>query len=130
VAKTAKSSDVTGRPKTGGRQRGARNKRTLATERALADVAAKITGALGADAFQGDAHSLLIAVYKDTTHPIELRVLAAKAAIGYEQPRLAAIEGRVDGKLTLEQLVGASMAIGSNFVASRSLFREHKQTLY
>jgi len=56
------------------------NKRTVAAERALADAAAKITGALGAGAFEGDAHALLMAVYKDVGQPIDLRVLAAKAA--------------------------------------------------
>jgi hypothetical protein len=76
----------------GGRQRGTKNKRTVAVERALADTAAKITGTLGAEAFQGDAHALLMAVYKDATQPIELRVLAAKAAIGYEKSRLATVE--------------------------------------
>jgi hypothetical protein len=35
-------------------------------------------------AFAGDAHDLLMAFYKDTSHRIELRLDAAKAAIGYE----------------------------------------------
>jgi hypothetical protein len=64
------------------------NKRTVAAERAQADAAAKITGALGSDAFEGDAHALLMPVYKDATQPIELRAVAAKAAIGYEKPRV------------------------------------------
>jgi hypothetical protein len=50
-----------------------------------------------------------MAVYKDPRQPIELRVTAAKAAIGYEKPRLAAIEGMVEGVLMLEQIVRASM---------------------
>jgi hypothetical protein len=66
----------------GGRQKGTPNKRTVALEKALADAAAKITGA-------GDAHALLMAVYKDSRQPIELRVAAAKAAIGFEKPRLS-----------------------------------------
>jgi hypothetical protein len=89
----------------GGRQRGTKNKRTVAAERAIADAAAKITGALGADAFQGDAHALLMAVYKDTAQPIELRVLAARAAIGYEKPRLASFDAKMDGQITLAMLV-------------------------
>jgi hypothetical protein len=93
----------------GGRQKGTPNKCTVALEAALAEAADKITGALGADAFDGDAHALLMAVYKDAHQPIELRVAAAKAAIGFEKLRLAAIEGKVEGVLTLEQLVRASM---------------------
>jgi len=85
-----------------------KNKRTVARERAQAETAVKITEALGADAFEGDAHAFLMGVYKDATQPIELRILAARAAIGYEKPRLAAVEGKVEGKLTLEQLVAAS----------------------
>jgi hypothetical protein len=100
---------IKGTPKTGGRQRGTKNKRTLAFEYALADTATKITGALGADAFDGDAHALLMAIYKDAAQPIELRMDAAKAAIGYEKPRLAAVEGKVEGRMTLEQLVLESM---------------------
>ena len=33
----------------------------------------KIAGAFGADAFDGDAHAVLIAIYKDAAQPIELR---------------------------------------------------------
>jgi hypothetical protein len=96
----------------GGRQRGVKNKRTVARERALADTAAKITGVLGAGAFEGDAHALLMAVYKDMTRPIELRMDAAKAAIGYEKPRLAAVDAKHTGTITLEELIGLSYETG------------------
>jgi hypothetical protein len=43
-------------------------------------------------AFEGDAHALLIAVYKNPEMPMTLRVDSAKAAIGYEKPRLNASE--------------------------------------
>jgi hypothetical protein len=89
----------------GGRQSGTRNKRTVALEAALAEAADQITGALGAEAFDGDAHALLMAVYRDARQPIELRVAAAKAAIGFEKPRLAAIEGKIEGVLTLEMII-------------------------
>jgi hypothetical protein len=92
----------------GGRKCGTKNKRTLARERAQAETAVKITEALGADAFEGDAHAFLTAIYKDVAQPIGLRMDAAKAAIGYEKPRLAAVEGKVEGRMTLEQLVMAS----------------------
>ena len=48
------------------------------------------------ESFDGDAHTLLIATYRDLSQPIEIRLDAAKAAIGYETPRLAAIDHRAD----------------------------------
>jgi hypothetical protein len=101
-----------GRPKTGGRKRGTPNKWTVARERAVAGAARKITAALGDDAFQGDAHALLMAVYKDPRQPVQLRLEAARAAIAYEKPRLAAVEAKVEGRMTLEQLVLASYQQG------------------
>lgn len=41
------------------------------------------------NAFQGDAHALLVAVYKDPSVPLELRVDAAKKAVHFEKPALA-----------------------------------------
>jgi hypothetical protein len=93
------------RPKTGGRKRGVKNKRTVALERAQAVTAIKIEDALGPQAFPGDAHAFLMAVYKDEAQGIELRVQAAKAAIGYEKPRLTAVDSKVGGGLTLEQML-------------------------
>jgi hypothetical protein len=101
-----------GQPKTGGRKRGTPNKRTAERERAVAAAARKITAALGDDAFQGDAHALLMAVYKDPQQPSELRLEAARAAIGYEKPKLAAVETKIDGRVTLEQLVMGSLRQG------------------
>jgi hypothetical protein len=75
----------------GGRQRGVKNKRTAALAQAQADAAAKVTQALGDAAFDGDAHALLVSVYRDTTQPMELRLNAAKAAIAYEKPRLQSV---------------------------------------
>ena len=54
----------------GGRQRGAKNKRTLALEQAQAEASVKIEATLGADAFQGDAHALLSSVYKARRSPL------------------------------------------------------------
>jgi nicotinic acid phosphoribosyltransferase len=73
-----------------------KHKRTVALERAQAEAAVKIGDALGAEAFGGDAHALLMAVYKDPSQSIELRVQAAKAAIGYEKPRLTAVDAKID----------------------------------
>ena len=81
-------------PKTGkprGRPKGARNRRTEERERLVRETAAAIEGALP-EAFAGDAHAYLMAVYKDESKPLKDRLAAATAAIGYEKPRLAAVE--------------------------------------
>jgi hypothetical protein len=75
----------------GGRQTGTPNKRTEALTRAQAEASEKVTLALGPDAFNGDAHALLVSVYRDMNLPMELRLNAAKAAVAYEKPRLQAI---------------------------------------
>jgi hypothetical protein len=103
---------MAGRPKTGGHRRGVKNKRTVALERVQAETAGKIADALGAQAFAGDAHALLMGVYKDESQPIELRVHAAKAAIGYEKPRLTAVDAKVEGGITLEELIYMSYPNG------------------
>lgn len=79
----------TGKPR--GRPKGSPNKRTVERVEAMAETARAIGAALP-EAFAGDAHSLLVAIYKDVTRPIELRIDAAKAAIRYETPALAAVE--------------------------------------
>jgi len=76
----------------GGRAKGRPNKRTTGLQEAQQQAAQKLAEALGESCFEGDAHALLMAVYKDKTQPIELRVDAAKAAVGYEKPRLQATE--------------------------------------
>ena len=93
----------------GGRQRGAKNKRTVARERAQAEAAMRITEALGTEAFPGDAHAYLVAIYKDPAQPIERRMDAAKATIGYEKPRLAAVDTTHTGDgLSLVELINSS----------------------
>jgi hypothetical protein len=75
----------------GGRKTGTPNKRTQELREAMT-TAAKQIEQLIADAFEGDAHALLVAIYKDPTRTIELRLEAAKAAIGYEKSRLASVQ--------------------------------------
>jgi hypothetical protein len=75
----------------GGRQRGTPNRRTLALAQAQAETTVKIAAALGSDAFNGDALAFLQAIYKDRTQAVELRLNAARHAVAYERPRLAAI---------------------------------------
>jgi hypothetical protein len=71
----------------GGRQKGTRNKRSKALDDARARAEALIEGTIPG-AFVGNAHALLMAIYKDPALPLHVRVDAAKAAIGYEKPRL------------------------------------------
>ncbi|MGC1859666.1 MAG: hypothetical protein WA733_00700 [Methylocystis sp.] len=85
----------------GGRQRGTKNKRTLDLARAQAETSEKFTAALGPAAFTGDAHALLMSIYRDASQPVELRVTAARAAIPFEKTRLSATElsGRAGGPI-------------------------------
>jgi hypothetical protein len=89
----------------GGRQKGVPNKRTVALAQAQAEASEKITAALGDAAFNGDAHALLVSVYRDTTQPMELRLHAAKAAVPFERPRLASVEAKVEAKLSWAHFV-------------------------
>src|SRR6478736_5819973 len=79
----------TGRPR--GRPVGAKNQYTRDREARVNEAAAVIEELLPS-AFLGDAHALLMAVYKDQTQPLQIRLDAAKSAIAYEKPRLAALE--------------------------------------
>lgn len=74
-----------------GRKPGSQAKRTVERAQQIEQVARALDEALP-NAFRGDAHALLMAVYKDETHPLPLRLDAAKAAISFERPRLAAID--------------------------------------
>ena len=85
----------TGTPKTGGRKAGTPNKRTVALRTATATAAEQISATLGSEVFHGDAHALLMTVYKDLKQPIGLRMEAAKAALPYEKPRPASIENKI-----------------------------------
>jgi hypothetical protein len=51
---------------------------------ATATAAERISATLGSEVFHGDAHALLMTVYKDLKLPIGLRMEAAKAALPYE----------------------------------------------
>lgn len=94
----------------GGRQPGTKNKRTVALECAQAEAAVKIADVLGPDAFAGDAHAFLMLIYKDPKRSDEMRIEAARAAISFEKPRLASIDGNIGGVITLAAVVEASLA--------------------
>ena len=80
--------------KTGGRQKGSKNKRTLLLEGAARELLDNAGAILGDNGFNGDAHALLILTYKNISLPLELRIDAAKAAIRFEKPALAAIDAK------------------------------------
>lgn len=97
----------------GGRQKGTKNKRTEALEAKVSETA-RVLEDLLPDAFTGDAHAFLMAVYKDTSNPIKDRLAAATAAIGYEKPKLAAVEVQAEVEATVAvsriELVAPSIA--------------------
>jgi hypothetical protein len=80
----------------GGRQRGVKNRRTAALAQAQAEAAEKIAQALGPAAHDGDALSFLQLIYRDGAQPMDMRLHAAKAAVGYERPRLVAAAVALD----------------------------------
>ena len=86
----------TGKPR--GRPKGSKNRFTERCSGAAKATAKKIEKALKS-AFTGDAHAFLMLVYKDPENPIDLRLDAAKAAIRFEMPALAAIQ--TDGNLNV-----------------------------
>lgn len=73
-----------------GRPMGAKNKRTVAVEQAMALVADKLKAAVP-DAFEGDGVAYLQSVYRDPQFSVELRMDAASKAARYERPALGAV---------------------------------------
>ena len=86
-----------------GRPPGSKNKKTLALETTVLQVAAKIDGA-----FEGDAHAFLTAVYQDPAVPLEIRIMAAGRAIRVEKPTLSAVHGRVDVNFNIAERLEAA----------------------
>ena len=91
-----------GGPRPGaGRKRGSTGEKTIARATRVKEVAKAIEQTI-AGAFVGDSHDFLMTIYKDPNQPLPLRLDAAKAAIGYEKPKLAAIEHSTDPDNPLE----------------------------
>jgi hypothetical protein len=84
-----------------GRPKGSKNIRTLEREKRLGEVIEQVKASL-ACAFDGDAHALLIHVYRDPNVPLSIRLDAAKAALRYEKPALAAIDHCGSKTVTLD----------------------------
>lgn len=81
-----------------GRPPGAKNRRTEEREHQLAVMAEKLQDVIE-DCFQGDAHALLMATYKDMKLDLAQRIDAAKAAIRYEKPALSTVDAIVDARV-------------------------------
>src|SRR5215210_3840678 len=89
-----------GTPKTGGRRAGSTNRRTKNLEAAAHETVVKVGEVLQAAdlaPFEGDAHALLVAVYKNPAQEWPLRVDAAKAAVRYEKPALSSVQAEMSG---------------------------------
>lgn len=84
-----------------GRKRGVPNKTTRERQEAMERASEAIEAAIG-ESFQGDAHALLMTVYKDPLQDWPLRIDAAKAAIKFEKPALSSVEAKV--AMTVEEL--------------------------
>ena len=67
-----------------GRPKGSKNKSTIAIEAEARKAAAKID-----QAFEGDAHDFLMAVYKNPAIPLDVRIVAASRALRVEKPLLS-----------------------------------------
>ena len=85
---------VGGRRPGAGRPKGGKNKTTLVRE-AATQRAAEMLASVIPNAFDGDAHMLLMAVYRDPSQEWALRVQAASKAIQYEKPALSSVEAKV-----------------------------------
>lgn len=72
-----------------GRPPGARNQKTAEFKEALQE-AHELVEAVLPEPFHGDAHTLLMVLHKDIGQDMAVRLDAAKAAIRFEKPALAA----------------------------------------
>ena len=71
-----------------GRKKGSKNEASKKREESV-KLAAQLVAEFMPNAFKGDSHALLMAVYKNQDLPLLIRIDAAKSAIGFEKPRLA-----------------------------------------
>lgn len=97
--------------KTGGRRKGTPNRSSVAGQAAFAAIAEKVE-ALIPGAFDGDAHTFLMMVYRDPDIHVQTRLEAAGKAIQFEKPRLAAVQhtGREGGpiEMLLQEIDGTT----------------------
>lgn len=84
-----------------GERRGGRQKGTPNRANAKREAEIKASGLTPAD--------FMLGVMRDEHKPLEVRLEAAKAVAPYVHPRLAQITANVEGTISLEQLVTASL---------------------
>jgi len=85
-----------------GRPKGAKSKHTKELAKQV-EATATVIESIIPGAFTGDAHALLMALYKDPRKEITIRLDAAKAAAPYEKPKLASTEFKGDAEKPLQQ---------------------------
>lgn len=86
-----------------GRPPGSKNKKTLELEAASRRAVAQID-----DAFDGDAHAFLQAVYKNPNIPVEVRIMAASRALRVEKPALSATNSNVNVSFNMAERLDAA----------------------
>jgi hypothetical protein len=88
-----------------GRPKGRTNKRTETREAVVLEMKRALESGIPG-AFEGDSHALLMSIYKNPALDIDLRLDAAKAAIPYEKPRLAAVDvkAEIDATVAVSQI--------------------------
>jgi hypothetical protein len=103
LGEIGKMGKKTGNPR--GRPKGSKSQFTKEREQKVQETAKVLEDVLP-EAFKGDAHAYLMAVYKDPSNPIKDRLAAATAAIGYEKPKLAAVEvqAEVDAMVSVSRI--------------------------
>jgi len=73
-----------------GRKKGQKNKLTVKRAQAMKKVARELKQH-NPQLFEGDAHALMMAIYKDPKLPLSIRLDAAKAASKFEKPALSSV---------------------------------------
>jgi hypothetical protein len=86
-----------------GRPPGRKNNTTLALEAAARTAAVSVS-----DAFEGDAHAFLQAVYRNPEVPLEIRIMAAGRALRVEKPSLSASQSVTEVNVNLAERLGAA----------------------
>lgn len=80
--------------KTGGRQVGAKNKKTLQLEALMSEAQSKMQELIGAEAFEGNALAFLATIYKNGKLPLDIRLDAAGKAARFESAVLAPVDAK------------------------------------
>ena len=90
--------------KSGGRQRGTRNRRTVERERMAKEAAEQMIKMRGGVLFEGNSHAFLMSIYQNEAMPVDLRADAAKAALRFEVPNTDQVPYLIITDKNLEQI--------------------------